>query len=197
MTEETVREVFFKNYSGGDLNEVLMATVEEISMAIIMEGVEQSESLPEIVSTVAMAKSHIILFGCLTDGARPIVSMSYLIYFDQLRKVVVDVVRYTRDNLEAMSPWFRERFKEEHLNSILAEMTFSIEKATERPVNVRTFHSSELMLYEQFLNSALIGIIGVEQFQKYAKEYNKCAVTLRQCQIEYRALGNKVITKES
>ncbi len=197
MTEESVRTVFFKNYFGGDLNEALMAAVEEVSMTIIKEGAEKPESLPEIVKTIAMAKSHVALFGGMVDGTSPVVPITYLIYFDQVRKAMVDVIRYTRDNLEVMNPWFKEQFTKENLESMSTEMALSIEEAAKRPANVRAFNSSEPKIYEEFFNMALIGIIGLERFKKYIEEYNKCAVVLRQCQSECKKLGGEVGAKES
>lgn len=198
MTEDAVRAVFFKNYDGGHPNEALMMSVEQIVVAIIREGAEQPESLPEIIGAIAIGKSRIALFARMADGVRAAVPMHHLAYFDQIRKAMTDVVRYTRDNLEAMSPWFRERFTKEDLESISSEMASAMERSAGRYTsNVRAFHSGELKLYEEFFNKALIGIIGPDKFQAYAKEFNKCANTLRQCQIECRVSISKTGTKES
>lgn len=197
MTEETVRAVFFKNYSGGDLNETLMSTIEQISMMIIMKRVERSESLPEIVRTITKGKSLISLFGGMIVGTNFDVPANYLTYFDQIHKAIVDVIRYTRDNLETLDPWFRERFKEEQLGSIMANITLLIEKKAQSPDNVRTFNPDELRLYDELFSMGLISIIGPENFLKYAEEYNKCAAVLRQCQKEYQVLNGKTLTKES
>jgi len=124
MTEAAVREVFFKNYSGRDLNEALRVSMEEIMLGIIKEDVGQPESLPEIVETIVLAKSRITLFGRMTAGTNFSVPVSYLVYFDTIRKAMIDVVRYTRDNLEIMSPWFREHFTKEDLKSINILSTF-------------------------------------------------------------------------
>ncbi|OGN01794.1 MAG: hypothetical protein A3I26_03585 [Candidatus Yanofskybacteria bacterium RIFCSPLOWO2_02_FULL_43_10] len=197
MTEAAVREVFFKNYSGRDLNEALRVSMEEIMLGIIKEDVGQPESLPEIVETIVLAKSRITLFGRMTAGTNFSVPVSYLVYFDTIRKAMIDVVRYTRDNLEIMSPWFREHFTKEDLKSIASSMASSIEKAAERPANVRAFRSGELRLYDEFFNSALIGIVGVERFKKYAQEYNKHVNILNRCQIECQPFENNIGTKES
>ena len=45
MTEAAVREVFFKNYSGRDLNEALRVSMEEIMLGIIKEDVGQPEQI--------------------------------------------------------------------------------------------------------------------------------------------------------
>lgn len=198
MTDENVRAVFFKNYSNDDLNHALMASIEEIMLTIIKESAEQPESLSEIIRTIVVGKSHAALFmGIKTETLLIVQTNDYLIRFDQVRKAMVGVVKYTLNNHETMNDWFRERFDKKHLTLMLNEMTFSIEKAAERPANVRTFHSSELKLYDEFFTTALIGIIGVERFKKYAEEYNRCAAVLRQCQIECRAFKGKVRTKES
>lgn len=198
MTEETVRDVFFKNYSGGDLNEALMATLEQVTLATIRESAEGAGSLPEIVETIARAKSHGSLFRGRTDKANLVVPMHYLTYLDQIRKAMMDVVRYTRDNFEAMDPWLKERFTKEGLEKMSTEMASARERSINRPENIRTFHSEELELYEEFFNTALIGTIGSDNFLKYAKEYNKCASVLRQCQIECKILlSGKITTKES
>ena len=197
MTEETVLGVFFENYNGNNLNEALMASVEQIMLTIVREGTEKPESLPEIVGTIVVGKSHVALFARMTDGTRPVAPMHYLTYFDQIRKAMTDVIRYTRDNLEAMDPWFRDQFPKEDLEMMSSDMASAIERSSERPANVRAFHSGELKFYEEFFNAALIGIIGMEGFQKYAQEFNRCANILRQYQIECRAFKSKVETKES
>lgn len=197
MTEETVQAVFFKNYSDRDLNETLMASIEEITLAIIKEGTEEPESLPDIIKTIAMGKSHINLFARITDGTNPSVPMSYLVYFDQVRKAMMDIVKYMRDNFEVVDPWFRKQCAKEDLNSILNSVALLIEKSAGTPENIRSFHSDELKLYYEFFNTALVGIIGIERFNKYAKEYNKCAIILRQCQVECQAFNVGSMTKES
>lgn len=200
MTEKTVRDAFFKNYSGGDLNEALMLTMEDVALAIIRECIENQESIPEeIVGTIAKAKSNIALFFGIKDGSNMSVPPRYLNYFDQIRKAMMDVSVYLRDNYESMSPWFKERFTKEQLALILTTRTYIIEMSAEveRSPNVRIFHLSELKINEAFLDSALVGIIGLEGFQKYLGEYNKCAVVLRQCQKECLVFGYKLRTKES
>jgi hypothetical protein len=197
VTEQAVREVFLKNYNGDNLDEALVATIEEVILTLIRECAEKPESLPEIIKTIAIGKSRIVLFAGMKDDTRPLVPISYLTFFDQVRKAMVDAVRYAHDNYETLNQWFRERFSTEHLSLILKEMTFSIEKATERPANVRGFNSEEIQLYEDFFNTMIVGIIGEDRFLKFAKGYNGLINTLRQCQIEGQALIGKTGTKES
>lgn len=104
-----------------------------------------------------------------------------------------------RDNYdtEAVSGWFRERFKKEHLEVMSADMSEKIEATFGRPANIRAFNSAELHLEDEFFSSALIGILGAEKFLEYAQAYNKCAAVLRQCQTECKLLGRQVDAKES
>ena len=197
MTEETVRTVFFKNYSGGDLNEALIHSAQEICLAIIKDGYEDSESLPKIVNMLVACKNRLGLFEEMKDGVNTSVPGVFLIYFDVIRKAVVDAAIYVRDNYEIMDPWFKERFKPEHLELILSEMASSIERSAERPFNVRAFHHGEIRLYGEFFNSVLIGIIGQDNFVKYAEKYNECAKTLRRCQAECIELRSIPQTRES
>ncbi len=199
MTESDVRALFFKNYSVGDLNEALIASMEEISMAIIREVVEEPESLPEIVRTIAVGKSHIALFRGMKNETKLLLVQEnyYLFSLDTICKAMTDVVRYTRDNLETMKPWFRERFKKEHLEAILNEIVSAIEMTSERPANTRTFNPNTIKFYDEFFSTALVGIIGPDNFMKYLKEYNRCVKTLRQCQAESKAFSVKVWTRES
>src|SRR3989344_5524658 len=122
MTEETVRAIFLKNYSGDkNLNEALMASVEEIMLAIL-GGEGFPKPLPEIVGTIAKGKSRVNLFLGI-QNPRLIVSMRYIIYFDHVRKAMLDTVVYMRDNYDsgAVNEWFRERFKKEHLEMMSAD----------------------------------------------------------------------------
>lgn len=192
MTEKDVRAVFFKNFSGHDLNEDLMLTAQEISMMTIREGTEHPESLPDIVEKIVIAKNRLGLFLGMTSGVNPTVPMKYLDYFDEIRKTMIDAVRYTRDNLEHMDLWFRERFKINELEGISREMETIIERAAQMPANIRAFRSGEIRLYDEFFGSALAGILGKELFLKYAKEYNESLVVLRQCQKESEILSGKI-----
>ena len=198
MTEESIREVFFKNYSGNNLEEALIESIEQISLALVADAVEQSESLLNIVKTIIAARSRAILFGGMTDGTKPVVPVIYLTYFDQVLKAVIDAARYARDNHEVMDPWFRERFEREELGEISTLMASRIEESAERPGNERLFTSGELMLYVNFLTAVLLGVIGMERFQKFTEKYNKYAMVLRQCQVECKTMDDPTfLTKES
>ena len=198
MTEETVRAIFLKNYSGDkNLNEALIVSIEEIMLAIL-GGEEFPKPFPEIVGTIAKGKSRVNLFLGI-QNPRPIVSMRYIIQFDHVRKAMLDTVVYMRDNYDsgAVNEWFRERFKKEHLEMMSADMSQKIEAIFGKPANIRMFSSVELKLENEFFSSALIGILGPEKFLEYAQAYNKCAAVLRQCQAECKVLGDMVDAKES
>ncbi len=188
MTEKTVRAIFLKNYSiwGGNLNEALMASSEEIALAILAKGAESQETLPDIVRTIVKGNSRIyLLMGLAVSGQmHPMVPMSYVYHFDYIRQAMLDVINYLHDNYEATQPWFKERFLEEHLKSMSVEMVRAIKETAAGPANVRGFNLAELKLEEEFFRTALVAILGVERFQKFASAYNKCAAVLRQCQIE-------------
>ena len=198
MIEEIVRAIFFKNYSGdNNLNEALTASIEEIMLAILA-GEGFPKPLPEIVGTIAKGKSRVNLFLGIRNP-RPSVPIRYIIYFDHVRKAMLDTIVYMRDNYdtEVVNEWFRERFKKEHLELMSADMSEKIEAIFGKPANVRMFNPSELKLEDEFFSSAFIGILGVERFLEYSQAYNKCAAILRQCQAECKALGKMVDAKES
>ena len=199
MTEESVRAVFFKNYSEtDDLNEALMLSVHDISMALIKGIIENPESLPIIVDDIMTARSRIGLFKALAKKKSPSVPMIYLDYFDQIRKAVIDATKYARENHGSMDSWFTDRFKIEELKEILSELESAIERsALETPADVRVFNSGEIMLYNEFFSSVLVGILGEEQFKKFSMEFNNCTKTLRLCQSECKALNKPDRTKES
>ncbi len=197
MTKHDVRDVFFKNYDGNRLNEALMASIEQVMSVVIKEVVEQPESLPDIVETIVRGKSRFYLFARIGDGASLSVPIHYLTYFDQIRKSTVDVIRYTRDNLEAMDSWFTNQFIKEDLEMMSSDMASSIEASAKRPANIRVFNSGELKIYNEFFSSALIGIVGPQKFQEFAKEFNKCAGILRECQMACRLSKDKTGVKES
>ncbi len=188
MTEEAVRAIFFKNYSGGSLNEALIATIEELSLAVIRECVGEERVLPDIVKTIEIGKSRIGLFGRIKDGVSPMLPMSFIVHFDEIRKAMVDVLVYMHDNFEAADPAFRQSFTKEDLADMASEITLAMEKGGQRPVNVRAFHSSELMLYDEIFDQALMGIIGLEPYQRFAQEYNRCTTVLEQCQTQGQLL---------
>ena len=192
MTESDVRALFFKNYSGKDLNEDLIVTIQEVSMIIIRKSVEHPESLPDIVEKIMTAKNRLGLFAGMMKGVNPTVPMRYLDYFDEIRKTMVDVVRYTRDNLDHMDAWFKDRFHKDQLEMISRELEASIERAAQRPANIRAFYSGEIILYDEFFSAALIGILGKELFVEFAKEYNESLAVLRQCQRETEVLFGQV-----
>ena len=195
MTEEKVKEVFFKNYTGDNLNEALAASIEEIGLALLKDNSEYSESHLKILGTIAMGRSRFSLFAHMMndDGEilKVVVSPNYLTYFDELRKAMTEASRYMRDNLEIADPWFRERITKEDMEIICAKMGSAIERSAKKQENTREFNSDELKLYGEFFTSALIGILGLDKFQRYAGEINKCNVVLRQCQVIGKLVNNK------
>ncbi len=201
MTPEDVRAVFFKNYSFQDLNETLMLSMEEIFLTLIKEIVGNQESLLEVIKTIAIGKSRIAcLMGMtkdMTAGVNYSVPMTSLTYIDELRGAVTDVAKYTRDNLETMDPVFRDTYTKENLESILSAVTSLIRKDSQGPANTRSSSPNELTVWYDFLQQSLIGIIGPDKFLKFAEEHDRLMKTLRQCQIECRALKNLNETRPS
>ena len=199
MTEETVRAIFLKNYSGVNLNEALRVASEEISLAILAEGAPAQETLPDIVRTIIGGKSRVGFFsGLFVAGmATPGVPMSFIVHFDHVRKAMLDAVVYMRDNYDSADQFFRNKFTTEELKMMSADMSEAIEKPTGLPANVRALNFAELKKEDEFFSFALVGILGTERFKKYAIEYNVCSRVLRQCQAECKVLGDMVDAKES
>lgn len=201
MTEENVRAIFFKNYSGDlsgqdDLNKALIATFQEITLALLTKHAK-GETLPDIVKTIVSGRSRLGLFAAMFmngQKGRASVPMSYILHFDQMRKAMLDAVNYTHDNYEAMQPEFRQWFTKEALKTMSGDMSEAIEKPTGLPANVRGVRLDELNREEEFFVKALIGIIGAERFQKYADEQNRCNKTLRRCQAECMLLRDMKVT---
>lgn len=203
MTEEAVRTIFFNNYRDGDLNEALAVSIEEISLAIIMENAGSQKFLPDIVRTIIGGKSRIdLLKSVFTNGQTNfVVPIRCIDYFDHVRKAIQDAIRdameYMLDNFEAVDQWFKERFTRENLKLMLAGISQAIKASTEMPANVGGLNFTELKLEREFLNMALIGILGAEWFQRYIDEYNKYTAVLRQCQAECEMFSTKSFIKES
>jgi hypothetical protein len=200
MTEDMVRSVFFKHYSGDDLNETLIATEDELRMTILRETSEPSESLPGIVEIILKAQSRIDLFSgvAASDSIEPvIIPMGYICYFDRIRKATLEAIEYMYENYETAQEWFKGKYLKEHLEEMLVYLTEAIEITAEIPFNIRGLSMFELELEGQFFMAALIGILGLERFNKYAEEYNKCLITLRQCQADGRTFINMTDKKES
>lgn len=102
-----------------------------------------------------------------------------------------------RANYDTVDQFFKERFPKEDLKMMSGDMSEAIEKPTGLPANVRSSNFDELKKEDEFFSFALVGILGVERFQKYAEEYSKCVAVLRQCQAECKALHDMVDAKES
>lgn len=199
MTEAKVREVFSRRYSGGDLNEALMESMEELALILVARHAEPGQALPDIVKTIVGGRSRIGLFAAMFAAGivAPAVPMSYILHFDHIRKAMLDAVNYMHDNYDTVQPWFREKFTREALKMISGDMSEAIEKPTGLPGNVRGINFNELNLEEEFFTCALIGIMGVEPFKRYADEYNLAMKILRQCQAECKLLETAPPTKES
>lgn len=204
MTEEAVRAIFFKHYSGNisdwdALNEALMKTSEEVFMRTMAAHTEPGEVLPDILETIAQGRSRIGLFLAMFQQgeALPSVPMSFVERFDHVRKAMLDTVNYMRKNYHVVDPWFRKKFDMESLNMMEGDMSEAIEKPTGLPANVRGVNFNELNLEEEFFVSALVGILGVERFNECADEFNLYNKVLRQCQMECRILENMPPIKES
>ncbi len=199
MTEEAVRAVFLKNYSGKNLNETLRASSEEMALAILAAQAGAEATLPDIVNTIVKGRSRIDLFrGAFASGqTNLVVSMGYIFNLDHVRKALLDTIVYMRDNYETAQLWFRERFTKEDLKMMSADIAEAIEKPTGLPANVRSLSFVELQKEEEFFSMALIGIIGLERFLEYAQAYNRCAAVLRQCQAGCKVLGIQVAPKVS
>jgi len=198
VNKEAVRAVFTKHYSGGELKEALILSTEEISLVILGEVVGSQEALPDIVGVVIKGRSRIDLFKSMfaMDQVNPIVPMSYILYFDQIRKSMLDTVKYMRDNYETVQPWFRERFTKESLEIVLASLSSQVIESAPKEMfdNVRGLNLIELQLEQEFFTMALIGLLGIELFKKYADEYNQHVIVLIQCQNECEILEKMAST---
>ena len=199
MTEEAVRAVFLKNYSGGSLNEALRVSIEEVALAVLAETAGPQETIPDIVKTILGGQSRIGFFMTMfaKGDAYPIAPMRYIFHFDHVRKAMLDTINYMLTNYDSVQPWFRGQFTKEALKIMSGDMSEAIEKPTGLPANVRGINFAELNKEDEFFSFALVGILGAERFKKYAEEYNKCASVLRQCQAECKALRDMVDIKES
>lgn len=189
MTNEEVREVFSKHYSG-DLNEAMMAASSEIFAVVATKYSESGQNLSDIIKTLARGKGLVYLFAGIGAGSQthPVVPDVYLSYFDELRKLTINAVRYANDNYTAMQPLFRERFLPEHLRVVAEELTRLMEEPSRLPANTRGLNLDELNLENDMLTNVLIGILGVDGFQRFSEEYNLCLKVLRLCQSECHIL---------
>lgn len=205
MTEEEVREMFFKHYfegpSGGQgsLNEALRETSEEVALILLTKHTKPGETLPEIIRTIIGGKSRVGFFMAMFAAGieNPTGPMTLIFHFDHIRKAMLDAVNYMHDNYEAADQFFKERFPKEDLKMMSADMAEAIEKPSGLPANMRGIRYDELKKEDEFFSFALVGILGMERFQKYAEEYNKCAAVLRQCQAECKMIRDKHPIKES
>ena len=198
MTEEDVRAMFLKNYSGRSLNEALRETSEEIALAILAKVVEP-DALPDIVKKIIGGRSRVGLFMAmfLKGTVNFVAPPTYIFHFDHIHKAMLDTINYMRDNYEAAHQFFKEQLTKEDLKMMSGDISEAIEKPTGLPANVRGVNFAELKKEDEFFSFALVGILGVERFQKYAEEYNKCVAVLRRCQEECKALRDRVDAKES
>lgn len=199
MTDEAVRAAFLKHYSPGSLNEALRVTSEEAAISILSKVVGPDETLPDIVKTIVGGRSRIGFFMAMfvKGKTNPSVPMRYIFHLDHIRKAMLDAVNYMHGNHDTADQFFKEQFTKEDLKMMSGDMSQAIEKPTGLPANVRGINFDELKKEEEFFSFALVGILGVERFQKYADEYSKCAAVLRQCQAECKALRDMADAKES
>jgi hypothetical protein len=192
VTEAAVREIFFKHYSGGepgkgDLNEALVASMEDIFNTIV---VGHFGSLPDIVRTITAGRSRIGFFVPMftEDFSHPVVPMSYILHFDHIRKAMLDTVNHMRERYNEAAPEFKKWFSPDDLKMMAADLSEAIEKPSGLPANTRGLNFNELNLEEEFFVKALIGILGVVIFKRCADDYNLALKTLRQCQAECKVL---------
>jgi len=187
VTEKEAQSVFMERYSGGNIDEALMASLEEIILTLLKEHAESGETLPYIFRTIAQGKSRIFLFVDMFSSGRanPLVLMNYLPHFNYINRAMLDVVNYMYENYETIQPWFKERFSREGLKERVVQMTIVIEKQVGMP---RSINFDELNHDELFFNTALAGILGIERFNNYTEECAKCLKVLRQCQAACYAL---------
>lgn len=205
MTEKAVRAIFNKYYFGDasrhdNLNEALMASMEELFIAVLAEETKPGEILPNIIRTMAAGRSRIGLFAAMfAKGVpgNPMVPMSYILHYDHIRKAMLDAVNYTRDNYDAMQAEFKVWFTKEALKMMSGDISEALERPKTLPANVRGVSFDELNLEEEFFVKALIGILGVERCKKCFDEYNRCLKVLRQCQAECKILETMPPANES
>ena len=211
VTEETVRAIFFKHYSGDVsdrhvLNEALLKASKEIFMTIVATYVERDDVLTNVLRSIAHGRGLIDLFmdlfrapferkeeGSLLVSA-PIIFVRRL---DQIHKMMLVTVNYMRNHYDTVDPWFRKKFDMKALNMIAGDISEAINKSKGLPANVRNVNLDELNLGENFFVSALVGILGVERFKKFTDEYNPCMKVLKQCRVECQILENTPLIKES
>ncbi len=197
MTEKRILELFFENYDGNNLNDALTLTLEFSSKEIMKDVFGSFNFLPKIVEDILTAKAHINLFLSIPQGKRFVVSLDWLRHFDHIRKTVKESIIYARDNFELMSGEFKKLFDRESLKVILAEWERISENSSGVPVEGRVFSLSEFKVYGVILDSVLGGIIGMEKFSQYAKEYNNLISVLKRCQAECVRMISSPTRKES
>ena len=187
MTEKEIRSTFLERYTGNNLDETIMMSLEEIILTLLKEHAEDTETLPDIFRTIAQSKSRIYFFMDMFASGRvePLVLTHYLSYFDNIRRTMLDVVNYMYDNYKVVQPWFKERFSREGLKKTKNEMAETIEKQAGMP---RVINFNELSHNDGFFNTAILGILGMECFHNYSEEYIKCLKVFRQCQAACNSL---------
>lgn len=186
MDEKSVREIFFKNYKD-DLNEALIMSVEEVTLAVIRE-VAPGE-LPPIISQIARARSYLDLIVSVVNLKSEVVEVlpSFVGRNDYLHQTLINSLEYLIANYESRNSYFKKQFSQEQLKTILEDRIEAFKKCKEVS-GVRSLNPLELELAMELLCVALIGILGKEKVRQYAEIYNLCTPVLRQCQLECRVL---------
>lgn len=188
MTEKEVRTIFFKNFSGDDMNEELISCRYEIFDSVVRELVDEENRPEKILGTINRAQCLAILFANADSEVIYLVPINYFAYIDELRDKIVKISAYLLVNYDSTDdPWFKEKFTRENLLEIGYELSLKI-RLEKKSNNIRSFNSMEIQAYLEFLNVALVFIFGEDMFKKIIKELNHCMAVLRLCQYEAQKL---------
>src|SRR3989344_1107396 len=187
MTEKEVREIFFKNFLGGDLNEELIACEYEIYQKVVGKLADKQNRFEDILVMIDRSQCLAILFGSLNNGSVYFVPITYFVYLDELRETTARISDYLLINYDATSSWFKERFDRENLVDIGEAISLKID--SEKVDGNKSFTSIEIQMYLEICNIALIAIFGEDTVRKLIDELNKCLAVLRLCQREAQKLN--------